>query len=120
MTYALDEIAPLIKEWTINIRLPEVVAEMTRRYYYKALIEQNDLSKQAEIYKCKNDPAHWFNQWIWTYDPRGMSFGLPANIPFVLRPKQVELVDWLIERENSQTHGSVSYTHLTLPTILLV
>ena len=62
MTYALDEIAPLIKEWTINIRLPEVVAEMTRRYYYKALIEQNDLSKQAEIYKCKNDPAHWFNQ----------------------------------------------------------
>ena len=52
MTYALDEIAPLIKEWTINTRLPEVIAEMTRRYYYKALIEQNDLSKQAEIYKC--------------------------------------------------------------------
>lgn len=107
MTYALDEIAPLIKEWTMNTRLPEVIAEMTRRYYYKALIEQNDLSKQAEIYKCKNDPAHWFNQWIWTYDPRGMSFGLPANIPFVLRPKQVELVDWLIERENSQTHGLI-------------
>ncbi|TCB73208.1 terminase [Acinetobacter sp. ANC 4177] len=107
MTYALDEIAPLIKEWTINTRLPEVIAEMARRYYYKALIEQNDLSKQAEIYKCKNDPAHWFNQWIWTYDPRGMSFGLPANIPFVLRPKQVELVDWLIERENSQTHGLI-------------
>lgn len=107
MTYALDEIAPLIKEWTINTRLPEVIAEMTRRYYYKALIEQNDLSKQSEIYKCKNDPAHWFNQWIWTYDPRGMSFGLPANIPFVLRPKQVELVDWLIERENSQTHGLI-------------
>lgn len=107
MSYAIEEIAPLIKEWTINIRLPEVVAEMTRRYYYKALIEQNDLSKQAEIYKCKNDPAHWFNQWIWTYDPRGMSFGLPANIPFVLRPKQVELVDWLIERENSQTHGLI-------------
>ena len=107
MSYAIEEIAPLIKEWTINTRLPEVIAEMTRRYYYKALIEQNDLSKQAEIYKCKNDPAHWFNQWIWTYDPRGMSFGLPANIPFVLRPKQVELVDWLIERENSQTHGLI-------------
>lgn len=107
MTYALDEIAPLIKEWTINTRLPEVIAEMTRRYYYKALIEQNDLSKQAEIYKCKNDPAHWFNQWIWTYDPRGMSFGLPANIPFVLRPKQVELVEWLLERENTQTHGLI-------------
>lgn len=107
MTYALEEIAPLIKEWTINTRLPEVVAEMTRRYYYKAVIEQSELSIQAEIYKCRNDPAHWFNHWVWTYDPRGMPFGLPANIPFVLRPKQVELVDWLIERESTQTHGLI-------------
>ncbi|WOE32165.1 MULTISPECIES: terminase [unclassified Acinetobacter] len=107
MTYALDEIAPLIKEWTINTRLPEIIAEMTRRYYYKAVIEQNDLSQQAELYKCKNDPIHWFNHWIWTYDPRGMPFGLPANLPFVLRPKQVELVDWLLERESTQTHGLI-------------
>lgn len=107
MTYALDEIAPLIKHWTINTRLPDVVAEMSRRYYYKAVIEQNELSKQAELYKCRTDPIHWFNHWIWTYDPRGMSFGLPANIPFVLRPKQVELVEWLIERENTQTHGLI-------------
>lgn len=107
MTYALDEIAPLIKEWTINVRLPDVVAEMTRRYYYKAVIEQNEKSKQAELEKCRNDPIHWFNHWIWTYDPRGMSFGLPANIPFVLRPKQVELVNWLLERENTQTHGLI-------------
>lgn len=107
MTYALEELTPLIKEWTINTRLPEVIAEMTRRYYYKAVIEQNELSIQAEMYKCKTDPAHWFNHWIWTYDPRGMPFGLPANLPFVLRPKQVELIDWLLERENTQTHGLI-------------
>lgn len=107
MSYAIEEIAPLIKEWTINTRLPEVIAEMTRRYYYRAVIEQSELSIQAEIYKCKNDPAHWFNHWVWTYDPRGMPFGLPANIPFVLRPGQVELVDWLLERESTQTHGLI-------------
>ncbi|ENX58775.1 MULTISPECIES: hypothetical protein [Acinetobacter] len=107
MTYALDEIAPLIKEWTVNTRLPDVVVEMSRRYYYKAVAEQNELSIQAELYKCRTDPVHWFNHWIWTYDPRGMSFGLPANIPFVLRPKQVELVEWLLERENTQTHGLI-------------
>ncbi|MEQ1188034.1 terminase, partial [Acinetobacter seifertii] len=66
MTYALEEIAPLIKEWTVNTRLPEVIAEMSRRYYYKAVIEQNELSIQAEIYKCSKDPVHWFNHWIWT------------------------------------------------------
>lgn len=107
MTYALDEIAPLIKTWTINTRLPDVIREMSRRYYYKAVTEQNELSKQAELYKCRTDPVHWFNHWIWTYDPRGMSYGLPANLPFVLRPKQVELVDWLLERENTQTHGLI-------------
>ena len=64
MSYAIEEIAPLIKEWTINTRLPEVIAEMTRRYYYRAVIEQSELSIQAEIYKCKNDPAHWFNHWV--------------------------------------------------------
>lgn len=64
MTYAIEDIAPLIKEWTINTRLPEVVEEMTRRYYYRMLIEQNELSKQAEIYKCRNDPIHWFNHWV--------------------------------------------------------
>ncbi|MDR8310147.1 terminase, partial [Acinetobacter baumannii] len=36
-----------------------------------------------------------------------MAFGLPANIPFVLRPKQVELVEWLEERESTQTHGLI-------------
>lgn len=107
MTYALDEITPLIKEWTIKTRLPEIVEEMTRRYYYRALIEQNELSRQSEVYKCRNDPVHWFNNWIWTYDPRGMAFGLPANIPFVLRPKQVELVAWLLERETTQTSGLI-------------
>lgn len=107
MTYAIEDIAPLIKEWTINTRLPEVVEEMTRRYYYRMLIEQNELSRQAEIYKCRNDPVHWFNHWVWTYDPRGMPFGLPANIPFVLRPGQVDLVSWLIERESTQTHGLI-------------
>ena len=79
MSYAIEEIAPLIKEWTMNTRLPEVIAEMTRRYYYRAVIEQSELSIQAEIYKCKNDPAHWFNHWVWTYDPRGMPFGSIAS-----------------------------------------
>ncbi|MBF7687068.1 terminase [Acinetobacter rathckeae] len=105
--YTLEEITPLLKDWTVNTRLPEVVAEMTRRYYYKAVTEQSEESKKAEIEKCRKDPVHWFNHWIWTYDPRGMAYGLPANLPFVLRPKQVELVEWLLDRENTQTSGLI-------------
>ena len=47
MSYAIEEIAPLIKEWTMNTRLPEVIAEMTRRYYYRTVIEQSELSIHA-------------------------------------------------------------------------
>lgn len=107
MTYSIEDIAPLIKEWTINTRLPEIIEEMTRRYYYRMLIEKSEESKKAEIEKCRLDPIHWFNNWIWTYDPRGMPFNLPANIPFVLRPGQVDLVNWLIKRESTQTHGLI-------------
>lgn len=107
MIYTLDEIAPLIKQWTINVRLPEVRDAMVRRYYYRKLTEATPATRQAELDKCKADPVHWFNQWVWTYDPRGMAFGLPANLPFVLRPKQIELVYWLAERESTQTHGYI-------------
>ena len=93
MTYAIEDIAPLIKEWTINTRLPEIIEEMKRRYYYRMLIEQNELSREAEIYRCKSNPAHWFNHWVWTYDPRGMPFGLPANIPlFCVRVRLNSLI----------------------------
>ncbi|EYB69064.1 hypothetical protein DEIPH_ctg011orf0031 [Deinococcus phoenicis] len=36
-----------------------------------------------------------------------MTLGLPANLPFVLRPKQIELVRWLEERERTQTSGLI-------------
>lgn len=107
MSYAIDEITPLIKAWTIDVRLPATISEMTRRYYYKAVIEQSEVAQQAELEKCRHDPVHWFNHWVWTYDPRGMAFGLPANLPFVLRPKQAELVTWLQEREDTQTGGVI-------------
>lgn len=79
MSYAIEEIAPLIKEWTISTRLPEVIAEMTRRYYYRAVIEQSELSIQAEIYKCKNDPAHWFNHWVQWIGEKPMQWFEPKN-----------------------------------------
>lgn len=105
--YSVDELTPLIRDWAVNTRLPEVRQEIVRRYYYRAIIERTTESRLAEMELCRKDPVHWFNTWVWTYDPRGMSYGLPANIPFVLRPKQTELVGWLLERLESQTGGLI-------------
>lgn len=105
--YDLGQLTPLIREWTVSERLPEITSEIIRRYYYRAIVERSEQTKAAELELCRIDPAHWFNQWIWTYDPRGMAYGMPANIPFVLRPKQTELIDWLLDRLHSQTGGLI-------------
>ena len=103
----LESISELIRDWTINTRLPEIQKEIARRLLYRKLIEQSDETKAAELDRCKADPVHWFNNWAWTYDPRGLSYGLPANIPFNLRPKQVDMVRWLEKRLRTQTHGLI-------------
>lgn len=50
---------------------------------------------------CSQDIKRWFNDWVWTYDPR-----LPvAFVPMELFPKQEEFLDWLLEREATETDG---------------
>lgn len=48
--------------------------------------------KDHEDELCKNDIAHWVNHYVWTFDPRLPSYGLPANIPMIMWPKQEEFV----------------------------
>ena len=103
----LNDVSLLIRDWTVNTRLPEIQNEIARRLLYRKLVEQSDETKAAELERCKSDPVHWFNNWAWTYDPRGLSYGLPANIPFNLRPKQVDMVRWLEKRLHTQTHGLI-------------
>ena len=41
--------------------------------------------------------ADFINDWGLTYDPRNVGTKRPAFLPFLLQPKQRELVDWMIE-----------------------
>jgi len=44
----------------------------------------------------KRNPVDWINDWINAYDPRRSAQGKSATVPFVLWPRQVELVHWLV------------------------
>lgn len=74
-------------------------AEMARRIALaKALLA--DPAKQA-IAKAhlRHNIADFFNDWLWTYDPRVVGInGLSAWMPFRLFPKQEEFVLWWRER----------------------
>lgn len=49
----------------------------------------------------------WLCDWCWTYDPRNSPLGLPTTLPFVPWPKQVEYLDWILDRYIMQSNGLV-------------
>lgn len=51
--------------------------------------------------------ADFISDWGVTIDPRRVAKGQHALIPFHLWPKQVELVEWMLERWRNGEHGTV-------------
>lgn len=89
-----------------NLRLPpasELRAISARR---SASAEEATTAK-AEMARCGRDAdgvVHWFNKYVWTYDPRLTgkrdALGNPISpyVPFTLWPRQVEAVHFLWDR----------------------
>lgn len=47
---------------------------------------------------CRREVARLFQRWAWTYNPKEAAKGRPANLPFDLFPRQVEMVQFLDAR----------------------
>lgn len=92
-------------------RRAEIVRrEIVRRIGVRAWCEQSDAHRTATLSAIQSGvPGRlaFFNDWLWTYDPRNVDLGLPARVPFRLRPRQETLVAWLDERKRTQTSGLV-------------
>ncbi|MDH0638207.1 hypothetical protein N5D52_14765 [Pseudomonas sp. GD03860] len=58
----------------------------------------------------KDNPAQFIIDWGMTFDPRNVERGLPANIPFLLFPKQEEWVEWFMARWKAQEPGITEKT----------
>lgn len=62
---------------------------------------------QAEKERCARDIIHWFDRWLYTYDPRLIGKPGGAFVQFKLWPKQRELVKWVLERIAQPEEGLV-------------
>jgi len=51
--------------------------------------------------------AAFVMDWGCTYDPRNIEVGLPTTMPFILFPRQMEFLDWLLECWQSRRDGLV-------------
>jgi phage terminase large subunit len=53
---------------------------------------------EAERKRCAEDILYWFDNHVWTYDPRLVGKPGGAYVPFKLWPKQRDFILWLEER----------------------
>ena len=64
--------------------------------------DQDILNRAVELKLCQTSILHWMLWWTWCYEPREIG---GSETPFVPWPRQVEFLEWLKEREKSQTEG---------------
>src|SRR6185312_6753483 len=53
----------------------------------------------------RENPARFISDWGMTADPRNVEVGRPATIPFILFPRQVEWIDWVLDSCRNRRPG---------------
>lgn len=88
------------QEWPFNY-----LKEGKRRRKLRASYENHTDAKKKFEEKYKDRPISFIQDWCYTYNPRNVGTGIPVVMPFLLFPKQREMVRWLQERIDKQNDG---------------
>jgi hypothetical protein len=91
-------------------RTVDVRNEVLRRIEVRSWSEQSDAHRAATMKALGSSVEgriRFFDDWLWTYDPRNVALKLPARVPFRLRPRQRDLIRWLADRKAEQSSGLV-------------
>jgi phage terminase large subunit len=100
--------------------LDQVRAERSRRNARASAIDserrleqerKQKLDHDAELARCADDIEYWFDNYVWTYDPRLVGERNPDGsrkspyLRFILWPKQREFLHWLEKRLDAVEEG---------------
>jgi hypothetical protein len=86
---------------------PINAARLERVRRLRAVIKDNPAAfAHVHAYYAAH-PAEFIDSYGVTFDPRNPSKGLPATVPFLLMPRQRELVDWIDARLLAHEHAIV-------------
>ncbi len=80
-----------------NLRCREkrVQGEIASRVRRLERAQEDPEYRQACLEACSRDPTLFIDDWVWAYNPWNASTPLPTKMPFALRPRQRELIEWL-------------------------
>lgn len=89
----------------MNWKHPDYIAIFDERLKRLATLRRSPggIERLKPFYK--NNPAQFINDWGTTFDPRNVERGLPALIPFILFPKQIEWINWIVENWKNRQPG---------------
>lgn len=88
-------------------RAPDYVAIFRARIERLNRIRQNPKLLPALRAHYRDHPADFISDFGCTVDPRNVADGKPAFLPFVLMPKQREMIDWIVERWRNNESGII-------------
>lgn len=90
-----------------NPNYSAVLAERQRRLKF---LRSNPVAMAAAKKHYKNHPWDFITDWGMTFDPRNLERDLPAVVPFILFPKQIDALKWIHDRWRKQERALVEKT----------
>jgi hypothetical protein len=84
---------------------PDYTKELLLRQERLLRIIADPLAQAGAREHYKNNPIDYIEHWCITYDPRNASQSLPTTMPFILFPKQKEMVAFIMDCLRSRENG---------------
>jgi len=88
----------------MNKNYTEIFSDRAKLYNK---LKDNPKLIQAFKLHYKNNPVDFINQWGITFDPRKKGGDSPKLMPFVLYPRQEELINWFDYLQEIEKNGTV-------------
>lgn len=88
-------------------RSRELRDQIVERILHAAKCADDAEAQALELTMCKADYVHFVNTWVWTFNETHVGIGLPADVPFILRPRQVEFLHFIDDCVTGRKNGLV-------------
>lgn len=88
-----------------DFRNPNYTAVFQHRINTLAAIKKDAGLLRAFKAFYRENPVQFVIDWGCTTDPRNVSQGLPAVLPFLMFPKQIEFAQWILDRWHGNEPG---------------
>lgn len=94
---------PIINGKPFDFKNPDYTAIFSQRAERLERLRDRPESFSVLLTHYKNNPAQMIIDWGCTADPRNAERNLPVIVPFILFPRQIEWINWAVNKWKTQT-----------------